>query len=127
MQKIWLGCMRIVLGVAFTLGAALGVADSIEPFATPKLIEREGFQDFFAEVAPGVYVAGQPSAEALATLAEEGVTTVINLRTHQEMNNRQVVPFDEAHTIAELGMEYVHIPQGGPQTPYSPLAKLMGF
>lgn len=94
----------------------------ILPFEVPQIIPAEDFQDFFAEVAPGVYVAGQPSEKALARMAQQGVTTVINLRTHQEMDNRQVVPFDESAAIAELGMQYVHIPQGGPQTPYSPAA-----
>ncbi len=94
----------------------------VEPFSVPERAEAEGFQDFFAKVAPGVWVSGQPSAEALAGMKEQGVTTVINLRTSQEMDNRQVVPYDEAQTASDLELEYVHIPQGGPDTPYSPAA-----
>ena len=38
------------------------------------------------------------------------------------MDNRQQVPFDEEALVKELGMKYVHIPLGGPDTPYTPAA-----
>ena len=106
-------------GVLLLLVGSLSVAD-VAPFAQPQVREAEGFQDFFAQVAPRVYVTGQPSEEGLKAMQQQGVTTVINLRTRQEMDNRQVVPYDEAEAAAELGLTYVHIPQGGPDTPYSP-------
>jgi len=69
-----------------------------------------------------VYIAGQPSREALARLHGLGVTAVVNLRTPAEMEDRQRVPYDEAAAVAELGMEYVRIPLGGDEHPYAPQA-----
>ena len=94
----------------------------VTPFDAPQRLEAEGFQDFYAQVAPNVWVAGQPSKETVEGLAEQGFTTVINLLTSQEMDNRNVVPFDEAEAVTAQGLDYVHIPQGGPDTPYGPPA-----
>ena len=69
-----------------------------------------------------LYIAGQPSADALRHFQESGVTAVVNLRTPQEMDNRDRVPFDEAALVSELGMEYIHIPLGGDDYPYTPEA-----
>jgi len=69
-----------------------------------------------------VYIGGQPSQAALAALRELGVTAVVNLRTPPEMDDRQRVPYDEAAAVAELGMEYIAIPLGGPEHPYTPQA-----
>ena len=38
------------------------------------------------------------------------------------MNNRKIVPFDEAAYIDSLGMKYVHIPLGGKENLYTPEA-----
>lgn len=113
--------MRISALVLCCLFAVTSFAE-INPYDTPQRSELSGVQDFFAQVAPRVWVSGQPNAAALAELKKMGVATVINLRTSQEMDNRQVVPFDEAQTLAELDIQYLHIPQGGPDTPYSPAA-----
>ena len=67
-----------------------------------------------------VYIAGQPSAEALAELKKRGVTAVVNLRTAEEMADRAEVPYDEAARAAELGLEYVHLPIGGADHPFRP-------
>jgi len=77
-------------------------------------VERRLFRD------GSVYIGGQPSAEALATLARRGVTAVVNLRTDAEMSNRETVPYDEAATAASLGMTYVDLPIGGDDHPYRP-------
>jgi uncharacterized protein (TIGR01244 family) len=66
-----------------------------------------------------VYIAGQPSEAALARLKERGVTAVVNLRTPREVADRHQVPYDEAATAAGLGLEYVHIPLGGSDFPYT--------
>lgn len=87
----------------------------------PEKLEVEGFQAVLAS-AGDVYIAGQPSREALDWLQSEGVTTVVNLRTQPEMDNRDRVPFDEAAALDSLGIAYVHIPLGGEDTPYSPEA-----
>jgi len=69
-----------------------------------------------------VYLSGQPSEEALKRFKELGVTAVINLRTPAEMENRERVPFDEAQVVGDLKMEYVFIPLGGDDYPYTPEA-----
>lgn len=97
-------------------------ASEIEPFAVPKKLDTEGFHEIFAQLAPTVYIAGQPTLHGLSRVQAMGVTRVINLRTHHEMDDREIVPFDESNAISELGMDYVHIPLGGPNTPYSPAA-----
>lgn len=95
------------------------VAVSSEPL--PVKLDVEGFQAVLAS-AGDVYVAGQPSREALDWLKSEGVTTVVNLRTQPEMDNRDRVPYDEAAALDSLGLEYVHIPLGGEDDPYTPEA-----
>lgn len=87
-------------------------------FVEPQTLDPEGFRDVFSKVAPHVYMAGQPSERALERVKALGVTKVINLRTDMEMDNRDIVPFDEAAVIAGLEMDYVRIPSGGPNTPY---------
>lgn len=59
---------------------------------------------------PGVFAAGQPSPAQLASLAAEGVRTIINLRAPNEQ-----VEFDEAREAKSLGLRYVSIPISGPQ------------
>jgi uncharacterized protein (TIGR01244 family) len=88
----------------------------------PVVLETRGlFQDKFASVGSDVFISGQPTAQALRDLHAQGVTTVVNLRTPEEMSKR--VPFDEAALVKELGMEYVYIPmRGTPEFPYSPAA-----
>lgn len=69
-----------------------------------------------------LFIAGQPDEDALRRFRELGVTVVVNLRTPAEMENRERVPFDEAAFVREQGMEYVHIPLGGDDHPYTPEA-----
>ena len=69
-----------------------------------------------------VFIGGQPDETALAGFHEIGVTVVVNLRTTTEMDDRELVPFDEAAVVGSLEMEYIHIPLGGEDHPYSPEA-----
>ena len=69
-----------------------------------------------------VIIAGQPGEKALAGLRDLGVTAVVNVRTPREMENREIVPFDEAAAVGRLGVEYVTIPLGGSDHPYTPAA-----
>jgi uncharacterized protein (TIGR01244 family) len=69
-----------------------------------------------------VFIGGQPDEAALARFGELGVTVVINLRSVAEMSDRERVPFDEAEVVKALGMQYVHIPLGGEEHPYTPEA-----
>ena len=88
----------------------------------PVVLDTRGqFQDKFARVGDDVFISGQPTERALRDLRAQGVTTVVNLRTPEEMSTR--VPFDEAALIKNLGMEYVYIPvRGNAEFPYSPAA-----
>jgi uncharacterized protein (TIGR01244 family) len=88
----------------------------------PVSLETHGlFQDKFASVGSDVFISGQPTDRALRDLHAQGVTTVVNLRTPEEMSKR--VSFDEAALVKELGMEYVYLPmRGTAEFPYSPAA-----
>ena len=88
----------------------------------PVALDTRGqFQDKFARVGDDVFISGQPTDRALRDLRAQGVTTVVNLRTPEEMSTR--VPFDEAALIKNLGIEYVYIPvRGNAEFPYSPAA-----
>jgi hypothetical protein len=37
----------------------------------------------------------------------QGVTVVVNLRTPEEMADREAVPFDEEEVVRKAGMDYV--------------------
>jgi len=75
----------------------------------------------FARVGDDVFIGGQPTERALRELQAQGVTTVVNLRTPEEMTRN--VPFDEAALVRSLGMTYVYIPmRGNAEYPYSPAA-----
>ena len=69
-----------------------------------------------------VYIGGQPDHDALCALAERGATAVINLRTPKEMEDSTKVAFDEAALVDSLGLEYVWVPLGGKDHPYTPAA-----
>ncbi len=76
------------------------------------------FQDRFVKVGDDMFIAGQPTERGLRELKAQGVTTVVNLRTPEEMEK---VGFDEAALVKELGMRYVHLPmRGTKELPYSP-------
>ena len=61
-----------------------------------------------AEPLEGITTGGQPSAEALAAIAERGFTAVIDLRGADEDRG-----FDEATTVEGLGMSYISLPVSG--------------
>jgi uncharacterized protein (TIGR01244 family) len=77
------------------------------------------FQSTIARVGDDVFVGGQPTERALREMKAQGVTTVVNLRTPEEM--KRSVSFDEAALVSQLGMKYVYIPmRGNSEFPYSP-------
>ncbi|MBI4915293.1 MAG: protein tyrosine phosphatase family protein [Acidobacteria bacterium] len=86
-----------------------------------KLTDLEGFERTICRDGR-VFIAGQPTEAALERLKGLGVTAVVNLRTPKEMADRAQVPYDEAAAAARLGLEYVHIPLGGADFPYTPEA-----
>lgn len=57
---------------------------------------------------PGLYTAGQPAAAAWQAAADDGITTVINLRPMAEMGAR-----DEVAEVAAAGLAYFEIPVAG--------------
>ena len=66
-----------------------------------------------------MFIGGQPTEKALRDLKAQGVTTVVNLRSPQEMQS--AVKFDEEGLVKQLGMRYVYIPmRGTADLPYSP-------
>lgn len=98
---------------------------SIATIAAPTLMDTTGmFRDRYVKVGDDMFIGGQPTEKALRELKAQGVTTVINLRTPPEMAQ---IGFDEAKTVADLGMKYVYIPmRGNDEFPYSP-AELKKF
>lgn len=88
-------------------------------FVEPEPLEGSEFRDLLSQVGPELIMAVQPTVLGLRQMAQQGVTMVINLRTMREMNDRSVVPFDEAAEVSQLGLTYVHLPSGGAQSPYS--------
>ncbi len=88
----------------------------------PVALDTHGqFQEKFSRVGDDVFISGQPTERALRDLHAQGVTTVVNLRTPEEMSKR--VQFDEAALVKELGMDYVYVPvRGNAEFPYSPAA-----
>jgi uncharacterized protein (TIGR01244 family) len=88
----------------------------------PVVLDPHGqFQEKFASVGDDVFISGQPTEQALRDLRARGVTTVVNLRSPEEMTKR--VSFDEAALVKNLGMEYVYVPvRGTADFPYSPAA-----
>ena len=84
----------------------------------PIKLDSEGFRQILVK-SGNLYISGQPDESSFQKLKSEGVTTIINLRTDMEMDNRDYVPFDEEAVVDSLGMEYVHIPLGGADSPYT--------
>ena len=116
----------LVATVALTLAMAVpATAQSVVgkgktgPAPDPVNLDITGlFQAKFASVGDDLFIAGQPTEKALRDLKARGVTTVVNLRMPQEMEQ---IGFDEAALLKELGITYVHIPmRGSPEHPYGP-------
>lgn len=63
---------------------------------------------YLASPQANLYTAGQPTNAAWELLAEEGVTTVINLRSDAEMQGSL-----EPQLVEQNGMQYIHIPVAG--------------
>ncbi len=109
----------LALSVLAVFSTATSHAAAQSDLVAPERLDAEGFREVLVQVGE-VYISGQPSPEGFERLQALGVTTVVNLRTAREMDTREIVPFDEAEVLATLGMKYVHIPAGGPDTPYAP-------
>jgi uncharacterized protein (TIGR01244 family) len=106
--------------LAISLTAPLLADDSTGEIPMPQMLETKEYRGGIAKTGD-LYIAGQPMVEdALRKLKAEGVTTVINLRTREEMANRKSTPIDEEKLLQQLDIKYVHIPSGGSKNPFSP-------
>lgn len=121
----------MIITLAVTVSAMIPTVSTAQRLTGPKptgdvpapvVLDGHGqFQDKFARVGDDVFISGQPTEQALRDLHAQGVTTVVNLRTPEEMSKR--VSFDEAALVKSLGMEYVYVPvRGNAEFPYSPAA-----
>ncbi len=62
-----------------------------------------------ARVSDKVVVGAQPSADDLAKLREQGITTVVTLRIEGEAN-QLLSPSEEATLAEHIGLSYDHVP-----------------
>jgi uncharacterized protein (TIGR01244 family) len=113
-----------LLAAVVSAPAALSSQQFLKPgpiakLGAPVVLDTTGmFQAMYAKVGEDMFIGGQPTEKALREMKAQGVTTVVNLRMPDEMRR---VPIDEAKIIADLGMQYVHIPvRAGTENPYSP-------
>ena len=97
---------KLFLAMILVAGFSVASADSVA--------ESRLKVDLATVVSSGVVVpvdgmtsAGQPDTAALSVFAEQGYTTVIDLRTEGEDRG-----FDEAKVVEGLGMKYISLPTG---------------
>jgi uncharacterized protein (TIGR01244 family) len=121
--------LRRLMLAAFAMGASTPALLAAQPFTSsdkitklsaPVRLDTTGmFQARIARVGDDIFVGGQPTEQALRDMRAQGVTTIVNLRTPEEMTRS--VKFDEPALVARLGMKYVYLPvRGGAEYPYSP-------
>ena len=98
----------------------LAATGQITHLPAPVAIDTTGrFLAAAVRVGDDIFISGQPTELGLREMKERGVTTVVNLRSPEEMKN--AVHFDEPAVISQLGMKYVYLPmRGTPDFPYSP-------
>ena len=99
-DKSWPALMLSFAPAIALLVGALGAASSRDAEAAPAKP---------LEVAPGVYRSAQPDAVTLRAAREQGLRTVVVLRTK--------VPAEERSTASELGLDLVHVPMDGSKMP----------
>ncbi|MCU0406710.1 MAG: sulfur transferase domain-containing protein [Ignavibacteriaceae bacterium] len=110
---------KIVFVFLFSICFLWEVGFGQDSVSFPVKLETEGFKEVIAQ-SGDLFISGQPDIESFAELKSKGVTTIVNLRTPSEMENRDYVPFDEKAVVDSLGMQYVNIPLGGDEYPYTP-------
>jgi uncharacterized protein (TIGR01244 family) len=85
------------------VASAPPAAPATAEVATPPYVERALARD-------KVLLGTQPGAGDFAALRDAGVTSIVNLRTAEEMST---IGFDAATAAREAGLAYVHTPVGG--------------
>ncbi|NVJ96737.1 MAG: protein tyrosine phosphatase family protein [Alphaproteobacteria bacterium] len=94
----------VVLVVLSGAGALAGPSDAKLELKNPRYLEK------------GVVTGGQPSAEDLVRLREQGIKTVINLRGQGEVTKHadpkiaERFNYPEDEIVKSFGMNYFHIP-----------------
>lgn len=98
-----------LIGLAGCAGGAGAHQRGPEVVTGAAIDGREGFYR-----AGSLSFGGQPAAGDFQAFRDEGVTTVINLRSRQEMADLLVEEgVDEASAVQADGMRYIHLPLGG--------------
>ena len=99
-------------------GGTLSKPGSKLSITTPKVVNAPtaNFRDFVMWDLGSVLNASQPDEKKLRELAAQGVKTVVNLRTSQEMAQVKSGGFDEEAVAKELGLKYVSVPMLAWQT-----------
>ena len=114
----------VFLGLPVSMAGAqklTGPGSTAAPPAPVALDTLGMFRAKFVKVGDDVFIGGQPTERALRELHDQGVTTVVNLRSPEEMT--RTVNFDEAALVKQLGMKYVYLPmRGSKELPYAPKA-----
>jgi protein tyrosine phosphatase (PTP) superfamily phosphohydrolase (DUF442 family) len=73
-----------------------------------------------AVVRDRVFITGQPSESEIGSLPKKGITSVFNVRSPEEMNDKVQLPFMEDSIVKSAGMQYIQVPIGGDKYPYTP-------
>lgn len=58
-------------------------------------------------------ICGQPDAKMMKWFKSDGFSTIINLRTENEVNKFKNIFFDEAKRAKRMGFNYINIPVSG--------------
>lgn len=98
---------KSILIAGLVLAGALNAGEA-PPDAKPPIVKADleaVVASGHIDAAAGVSAAGQPSAEALEVIRDNGYVAVIDLRGPDEDRG-----FDEASRVEELGMRYVPFP-----------------
>jgi uncharacterized protein (TIGR01244 family) len=98
---------RIIAATLLTLAFSVSSADEVAQNFPLKVDLETVVSTGMVHPVDGITAAGQPDEAALKVFAEQGYTTVIDLRTEDEDRG-----LDEATAVRELGMSYVLLPIG---------------
>jgi uncharacterized protein (TIGR01244 family) len=99
---------RLMVMMVSVLAVTTAIAGDANSNTTLKVDLDAVVSTGFVQPVDGITSAGQPDEAALTVFAEQGYTTVIDLRTKGEDRG-----IDAATVIGELGMDYVLFPIAG--------------
>lgn len=110
LSRVFCGSLVLWLAACASTAPVAPVADAPPP--KPYLEQ--------ALVGDKIIVGAQPAATDFAALKEAGVDKVINLRPASEMS--AIPGFDEPALASQHALNYLSIPIGGTEHPYTPEA-----